>query len=651
MLDQPQQFAIPATYLTDDARTVGDLFVKRVERDGRRLAFKERQRSRWVPTTWQQFHDRSAAVASTLLEIGLEVGDKVCIIGSTSPAWCYADIAGHLAGLVTLGAYPTLTAEGLIYILDHSDSKVVFVEGQEQMNKLLAIREQLPKVVRVIVWNGKDVADTIAGDDWLMSLEDALAHDIDSEELKKRQEAVDPTSEAIIVYTSGTTGPPKGALLSHANILALMKSARHSFPMQREDVSFSFLPLAHVAERVVGFYSRIASGISAAFATDIPSVLEEVQEVRPTVFGSVPRIFEKAYAKMMAQVENAPPLKQKIFRWAEGVGREVVKDWQAGRESPMLRKLQYKVADKLIFSKIRQVFGGRVRMFITGAAPIAYEILEFFWAAGMPIYEAYGMTEGTAISHVNAVGHARLGSVGKTLGGIEAKLADDKEILVRGPTVFLGYYKNSEATAETIDKDGWLHTGDIGKVDKDGYMYIVDRKKHIIITAGGKNLTPANIENELKSSDSLISQAHVHGDKRKFLTAIVTIGPSEAVEYGRQNGMVSDADAKRITASLLENPLAVPDGLPEVMKKVTSDRTLRQRIAESVRKANRKLARVETIKKIYLLDREFSLERDEITPTLKVKRKNIEKNFSSQFDRLYAEDSFGIVVEKRSGNK
>lgn len=648
MLDLATQLDRPAVILAGESRHLADMFNKRAQRNDHREAFRVRTASGWRATSWREFHDRSAAVASMLIDAGLATGDKICVIGSTRPEWNYADMGGHLAGIVTLGAYPTLTAEQIAYILDHSDSRVAFVEGKAQLDKLLSIREQIPKIVRVVVWNSDDIADVIAESDWLMTMDEALAFAVDPDVLAERQGTIDPDDPAIIVYTSGTTGPPKGALISHTNILTMLGEGNELVEISEDDSLFAFLPLAHIAERVVSAYARINAGFSAAFATNIPSVLEEVKEVKPTIFGSVPRIFEKAYAKMMAQVESAPPARQKIFRWAERVGRSVVVHWQKGRPVPLLLKLQFKLADKLVFSKIREAFGGRVRYFITGAAPIAYDILEFFWAAGLRIYEAYGMTESTGISHANRPGLVRLNSVGKPLSCVETRLADDGEILVRGKTVFLGYYKNPEATADTIDADGWLHTGDIGKEDEDGYWYIVDRKKHIIITAGGKNLTPANIENELKSADPLISQVHVHGDKRPYLTAIVTIGPSDAVEYARSQSLIGDADTRRITTALIENPLARPDGLAEIMQKVTADADLRTRIVAAIQDANRKLAKVETIKKIHLLDREFSLQQDEITPTLKLKRRNIEKAFAtSVFDKLYADDSFGLVIEAK----
>jgi long-chain acyl-CoA synthetase len=298
-----------------------------------------------------------------------------------------------------------------------------------------------------------------------------------------------------------------------------------------------------------------------------------------------------------------------------------------------------------VFSKLRAVFGGRVRYYVTGAAPIPRKVLQFFWAAGFPIYEVYGMTEATVVTHVNRPGAVRLGSVGKALDMVEDKLAEDGEILIRGKTVFQGYYKEEAATKETIDSEGWLHTGDIGKKDADGFLYIVDRKKHIIITAGGKNLTPANIENEIKAQDPIISHVHAHGDRRAYVTAIVSLSPVDSIDWALGKGLVDDPPAAdRMKRALMANPLAHPEGLDELMAKVSAQPELRQRIAEAVHRGNQKLSRVEQVKRVYLLDREFSLDRDEITPTLKVKRKNVEKAFEPMLDKLYDDPAFGIVV-------
>jgi long-chain acyl-CoA synthetase len=643
MFDTRSTAGTPAEYIARRAETVGEMFLKRVERDGDKPAFYFKDDGKWQPVGWNDFFDRAGAIASYLLGLGLQVQDKVCVVGNTGPAWCYCDVGGLLAGAVTLGAYPTLTPKQLSYILDHADTKIAFVEGIEDVRKILARRDELTKLEQVVVWNTTGVESLMEAHSWLVPFEQVLQTPVDRAAIETRVAAVDPRSTAIIVYTSGTTGPPKGAMISHENIITVMRDQDEAFAIDEGDVGLSFLPMAHVAERVLAFYGRINTGMGTYFASSIAKVLEEVVEVKPTIFGSVPRIFEKAYAKIMSTVEQAPPSRQRIFRWAERVGRAAVQHWQAGKPIPFGLKLKYRLADRLVFSKLRAVFGGRVRYFITGAAPIAPEILEFFWAAGFPIFEMYGMTESTVITHANVPGSVKLGSVGRALSVVEDRIAADGEILIRSKVVFQGYYKNPEATAETII-DGWLHTGDIGKKDEDGAVFILDRKKHIIITAGGKNLTPANIENEIKASDSLISQAHAHGDKRSYLVALVTLGAPEAVEWARQQGTIDDATANKHLKDLTNNPLARSAELQSLLERVTRDPDVQKRIVRSVARANEALSRVETIKKIHILNREFSVEDDELTPTLKLKRKNIEVKFKETFDRLYDDERFGLVV-------
>jgi long-chain acyl-CoA synthetase len=643
MFDTRSTAGTPAEYIARRAETVGEMFLKRVERDGDKPAFYFKDDGQWQPVGWNAFFERAGAIASYLLGLGLQVQDKVCVVGNTGPAWCYCDVGGLLAGAVTLGAYPTLTPKQLSYILDHADTKIAFVEGIEEVRKILARRDELTKLEQVVVWNTTGVESLMEAHSWLVPFEHVLQTPVDRSAIEARVAAVDPRSTAIIVYTSGTTGPPKGAMISHENIITVMRDQDEAFAIDEGDVGLSFLPMAHVAERVLAFYGRINTGMGTYFASSIAKVLEEVVEVKPTIFGSVPRIFEKAYAKIMSTVEQAPPSRQRIFRWAERVGRAAVQHWQAGKPIPFGLKLKYRLADRLVFSKLRAVFGGRVRYFITGAAPIAPEILEFFWAAGFPIFEMYGMTESTVITHANVPGSVKLGSVGRALSVVEDRIAADGEILIRSKVVFQGYYKNPEATAETII-DGWLHTGDIGKKDEDGAVFILDRKKHIIITAGGKNLTPSNIENEIKASDSLISQAHAHGDRRNYLVALVTLGAPEAVEWARQQGTIDDATANKHLKDLTNNPLARSAELQALLERVTRDPDVQKRIVRSVARANEALSRVETIKKIHILDREFSVEDDELTPTLKLKRKNIEVKFKETFDRLYDDERFGLVV-------
>ena len=644
MLDRVRSPAHPVRPVTPNCKTLPELFLGRVDRSPHATAWKRKLDGQWVASTWRDFYEAAASLACWLMDAGLAPGDKVTIVGSTRPEWCVADVGGLLAGAVTVGAYPTLTTEQLAYILEHSDSRFVIVEDAEQLAKVVESKPNLPKLERALVWEPRGLEDTLKREKWIEPFSHALQQKPERGRVDDRASKVDPKTTAIIVYTSGTTGPPKGAMISHENIVTLLGSST-IMEFDENDMGLSFLPMAHVAERVLAFYGRINYGTATAYASSVPAVLEEVKEVQPTIFGSVPRIFEKAYARIQGEVQKAPPGKQKAFRWAESVGHEVVGLWQAGKPLPLGLRLKYAAADKLVFSKLRAVFGGKVRYFVTGAAPIPRKIIEFFWAAGFPIYEVYGMTEATVVTHVNKPGAVRLGSVGKPLAFVEDKLAEDGEILIRGKTVFQGYYKAPEATAEAIDAEGWLHTGDVGKRDDAGFLYIVDRKKHIIITAGGKNLTPANIENEIKHQDPLISHVHAHGDTRAYVTAIVSVSPIEAIDWAAQKGIGPDETAiARMKKALMENPLARPEGLAELMQKVTTHPELRQRIAEAVHRGNQKLSRVEQVKRVFLLEREFSLDEDEITPTLKVKRKNVEKKFAATFDKLYEDASFGIAV-------
>lgn len=646
MLDDLPPISRPVLGVASEASSLADMFLRRVQASPRRKAWRHKRDGRWVEVAWQEFAQRSSAVATWLARQGLRKGDSIVIVGSTRAEWCVTDMGGQLAGLITVGAYPTLSPEQLAYVIDHSDARVVFVEGADDLAHVHEVRHLCPKLEHIVVWDMAGLEPAPAASPTVVALADVLATEVDEAELERRREAIVQGDVAIIVYTSGTTGPPKGAMLTHGNILAFL-GAGLGVDFDEDDEMLTFLPMAHVAERIAGFYMRINTGYSAAFATSIPAVLEEVKEVRPTLFGSVPRIFEKAYDRIQGQVEQAPPVRRKLFRWAEGVGLQVVDRWQRRAPVGPLLRLQHAVADRIVFRKIREAFGGRVRFFITGAAPIPMKVLQFFWAAGFPIFEVFGQTEATVITHANRPGKTRLGSVGLPIGIVEHKLADDGEVLVRGPLVFAGYHKEPAATKDTVGDDGWLRTGDIGRIDEDGFLYIVDRKKHIIITAGGKNITPANIENEIKSQDPMISQVHAHGDRRPYVSALVTLSPAEALDWAQAQGMVEAADVARMKLELLGNPLACPAGLDAVLREVGEREEIRKRVIEAVHRGNAKLSQVERIKRVMLLDRELSLAEDEITPTLKVKRKNIEKRFAEQFDRLYADEGFGLTVEKR----
>lgn len=632
----------PVLAVASEATSLADMLLRRVQQSPRRTAWRHKQDGRWVEVAWQELGQRAAAVATWLVRQGLRKGDAVVIVGSTRGEWCVSDMGGQLAGLVTVGAYPTLSAEQLAYIIDHSDARVLMLEGAADVERVRSVRHLCPKLERMVVWDPSGVEPS----DDVVTLAEVLATEIDEAELERRREAIVRDDVAIIVYTSGTTGPPKGAMITHANILAFLGPGV-GVEFDEADEMLTFLPMAHVAERIAGFYMRISAGFSAAFASSIPAVLEEVKEVRPTLFGSVPRLFEKAYDRIQGQVEQASPVRRTLFRWAEGVGLRVVDRWQERAPVGPLLRMQHALADRLVFRRIRGAFGGQVRFFVTGAAPIPPKVLRFFWAVGFPIFEAYGQTEATVITHANRPGHTRLGSVGKAVEGVEHMLAEDGEVLIRGPLVFAGYYKEAEATRTALGEDGWLRTGDIGRVDDEGYLYIVDRKKHIIITAGGKNITPANIENEIKAQDPIISQVHAHGDRRPYVSALVTLSPAETLDWAQAHGMAEAAEVARMKLELLANPLARPPGLDAVLRAVGERDEIKQRVIAAVQRGNARLSHVEQVKRVMLLERELSLEEDEITPTLKVKRKNIEAKLAARFDRLYAEDGYGLTVEPR----
>ncbi|MBW2455514.1 MAG: AMP-binding protein, partial [Deltaproteobacteria bacterium] len=445
----------------------------------------------------------------------------------------------------------------------------------------------------------------------------------------------------IFIYTSGTTGAPKAAMITHSNILALLTSQDTFLDLYEDDLSFNFLPMAQAAERVLGFFGRINSGVATAYATNIASVLQEIKEVGPTLFGSVPRIFEKAYAKIQSEVEAKSLPAQQMFSLAVDVARQAARYRQQGRPLPLWLKAKHALADRLVYQRVREEFGGRPRQFVTGAAPIAAGILEFFWGAGLDVYEVYGMTEATVITHANQPGQVRLGTVGKVIEPMEHKIADDGEVLVRGPWVFKGYFKNAEAT-EAVVHDGWLHTGDIGTIDLDGYLRITDRKKHLIITAGGKNVAPATVESAIKNQESLIGHVHAHGDKRPYVVALIAPSPLESLEFGADHEIVDRETVAQLTEELTAKPTARSEALQSVMAKVVRHPDFVARIQAAAQAGNGRIARVEWVKRFVILDRDFSPDRGELTPTLQVKRKVIESKYAELFDRIYDEDGFAL---------
>jgi long-chain acyl-CoA synthetase len=634
---------IPVSYTARDARTLADMFTHRAARSGPIPAMFEKQHNRWVPTTWEEFYESAAAVAKGLVDLGLKRGDRVAILGATRGPWGIYDMGCQLAGMVSLGIYPKQAPNQIKYLIDHSDARVLFVDSVEELDNVLRSVGSCRKLKAIVPWSSALYNQVKSRSKRLVDPATFREAPLGAETIASIQAGIDPDETAIFIYTSGTTGPPKGAMISHRNILTLLSRQHDFLALYEDDLSFNFLPMAHAAERVLGFYGRINTGIACAYASSVQKVLDEVQEVQPTLFGSVPRIFEKAYAKIHSQIEQKPKPVQHLFAWAKKVARQAAPYRVEKRRMPPKLQLEYAVADRLVFTKIRGAFGGRVTSFVTGAAPIAMEILEFFWGVGLNIYEAYGMTESTVLTHINRPGFVSLGSVGQAIPPMQVRIASDKEILVKGPFVFNGYFKNTEATAATVI-EGWLHTGDIGEIDNRGYLRITDRKKHLIITAGGKNLAPANIDNAIKNQDPLISQVHPHGDKRPYVSALIAPSPLETLEWGLNHGLITATELRERQAELLVDPTSRSEDLNASVAKVVRAHDFMNRIRRAVERGNQDLAQVERVRRFILLDRDFSQEEGELTPTMKVKRKAIEEKFKHLFDRIYQEDGFAEEV-------
>jgi long-chain acyl-CoA synthetase len=633
---------VPVRRITPNATSLGDLFRRRAKASATAAAiYEKRAPGSWEKITWGGFYDRARRAARGLVSLGVDKGDRVAILGPTHAPWAILDMASQLVTAQSFGIYPQQTKEQIRYLLEHSEAKVVYVDSGAELRTVLAAAADLPSVVAIVPWD-RDLAERMKDEDPRVVSPDTLdGEPMDEDEVERRLAAVAPGDTAILVYTSGTTGPPKGAMISHENILALLHASSTMTEIYESDLSLNFLPMAHAAERIFGFFGRIDTGITTAYARSMGSVLEDLSDAKPTLFGAVPRIFEKAYGKLQAELEKKPPPVQKLFAWALDVGKRKTALDIRGEPLPLSLRAQHAIADRLVFRRVRAAFGGRVRYFITGAAPIALPILELFWAAGLPIYEVYGMTEATVATHVNRPGAVRLGTVGRVIPPMEAKIAEDGEVLMRGPWVFQGYLKSPEATAEILE-GGWLHTGDIGSIDEDGYLRITDRKKHLIITAGGKNLAPANIENAIKNQDPLVSQVYAHGDRRPYVIAIVAPSPLETLAWGEERGIVQKGEVATLTRELMDNPSGRSAALNAAMARVVKDPAFGLRIRDAVKRGNEKLAHVEHVRRFAVLDRDFSQESGELTPTMKLKRKAAAEIHGALIESVY--EGGGIEV-------
>jgi long-chain acyl-CoA synthetase len=532
----------------------------------------------------------------------------LCILANTRPEWSYVDLAATSAGTVVVPIYQTNSPEECLWVLSDSDACAIVCEDEQQLAKIAAIRDQLPNLRHVIV------IDPPAGDSPLPAIslqqlrERGRARS--AEELEARRAAVRPEDPFTFIYTSGTTGPPKGCVLTHGNYRAIVDMIREIGEMRQDEVVYLYLPLAHSFALLVQLAVFDLGSTLAYFGGDTKQIVAELMEVKPTYLPSVPRVFEKVYTLAHGAIEAQSPEEQEQTRAAIALGIKVRDLMTQGKPVPAELQGPFQEAEEKLFKNVRAIFGGRVRQATSGAAPIAREILEFFWACGVPVLEGYGMTETATAATVSTVEHHRFGTVGRALPGVELRIAEDGEILIKGSNIFDGYHNRADASFGAVE-DGWLHTGDLGSIDDDGYLSITGRKKDIIITAGGKNLTPANLENDLKQC-RWISQAVMHGDQRPYPVVLITLDEEEIPAYASEHG------------------------LPQDIPSLSSSPAVHALIQVEVDRANTKYAQVEQVKKFAILDHDLSQATGELTPTLKVKRNVVNEKYADLFDSLYA---------------
>src|SRR3954452_21156198 len=590
--------APPATETTGSS-TIADMMGLAVDRFADQTMATFKRGDDWVKVSYREVGDIVSEIARGLIDLGLEPGDKAAVLCNTRAEWSYASFGISSAAGVVVPIYPTNSPEECEWVAGNSESRFLFAEDASQVAKIAQVRDRLPALEAVIVLDG--AADGAIGLDELRE----RGRGRDEAEVAERAAAVAPDDPYTFIYTSGTTGPPKGCVLSHGNYRSVVTMCESASILHEGDVVYLYLPLAHSFALLIELIAIDLGGTIAYWGGDPKGIVGELMAVKPHYLPSVPRIFEKIYTLVTS---SGDPEK---IRGATQLGLKVRALQEAGQPVPDELQALYDKADEELFKNVRNVFGGRLRQATSGAAPIAQEILEFFYACGVPVLEGYGMTETATASTVSTGDSYKFGTVGRPLPGTEVRIADDGEILVKGPHIFHGYYKMEDKSFGAIE-DGWLHTGDLGSIDEDGYLSITGRKKDIIITAGGKNLTPANLENDLKQS-RWISQAVMHGDRRPYPVALITLDAEEIGPWAKEQGLPEDP------AALADEPKA---------------RELIQGVLDEV---NAKYARVEQIKKFAILDHDLSQETGELTPTLKVKRNIVNEKYEPLFDRLYAE--------------
>jgi long-chain acyl-CoA synthetase len=594
--------------------TVPAKFKAAVARWGDRVAMRKKEFGLWHDITWNDYDRNVSHVAYGLMSLGLQKGDCASIIGDNCPEWVYADLGIQCCGAATAGVYSTNAWQQVEYVVTNSDSRFFFVENEEQLDKWLHFRDKAPSLEKVILWNTEGLRrfkdPLVMTFDQLIEL-GAEAERENPEALEQRIQKIESEDLSVLIYTSGTTGPPKGAMLTHRNCVWMGKAITSNNPMYENDAIMSFLPLCHIFEQLFTILAHFDVGHIVNFIESLDTITDNMVEISPTVGHAVPRIWEKYYSVIMIRMADATWFKRLVFGWAMKLGKKRASLMTESKAIPGMLEMQYKLAHFAVFRKLKERLGfDRIRVAYSGAAPIAPEILHFFHAIGVNLVEGYGQTEGTGVTTTSKIGEVKLGTVGVPLEGVEVKIADDGEILVKSPGVFKGYFKNPEATAETI-VDGWLHSGDVGAIDNEGYLTITDRKKDIIVTAGGKNITPQYLENKLKAS-LYINDAVVVGEKRKFLSCLIMIDEDNVVKYA-QDSKIQFSTYKDLTRNSEINLL----------------------IEQEIKAINETLARVEQVKKFTILPKKLYEEDGEVTPTMKVKRKFINEAFADLIEAMY----------------
>jgi long-chain acyl-CoA synthetase len=597
-------------------RTVNDVFRNRVKKYGKRVAIEKKIKGVWESASWDQYYERARAVGLGLYELGVRKGQMVAILSENRLEWLYTDLGSLGIGACLIPIYPTLVSEEIEYILNNSESKIIIPENKNQLKKVLEVIHACPSVEKIIVIEEQDAA----GHPGIMSMKALMEtgskkHAADPELFDRLSRDVDQEDLATLVYTSGTTGLPKGAMITHGNIFWVVRALDAIRPhfATDTDCTVPFLPLSHVFERIAGHFYGMYCGITSSYAESIETLLSDFEEKRPTMILAVPRVCEKVYQKIMAQVQEQSPFKQRVFYWGQKIGARISRFRENHTRIPLLLKLKYKIAYAMIFKKLQNKLGGRVTWMTASGAPTAEDIIRFFNAAGITVIQGYGMTESTAPATMQSLADYRIGTTGKPIPGQEIRIADDGEILLKGGNIIKGYWKLPEETAEAFTPDGYFMSGDLGMFDDEGNLLITGRKKDLIITSGGKNVAPQKIENLFKS-DPLFTQFIVIGENKKYLTALCNINLEEAERYAGQ-----------------EN---IPYGKPADL---LDDERFLAELQRHFDERNTHLAKYESIKKFRIIKNEFSQEGGELTPSLKVKRKVVQQKYKELIDDMYGE--------------